>query len=55
MPAHADARDIGRNTLAPNDGWAAAERNGSALHTKIDSTERADREVARGAGAGRIP
>lgn len=25
------------------------------LHTKIDSAETADREVARGAGAGRIP
>ncbi|WP_397895473.1 hypothetical protein [Streptomyces canus] len=25
------------------------------LHTKIDSAEAADRQVARGAGAGRIP
>ncbi|MFI9546615.1 polysaccharide lyase family 1 protein [Streptomyces sp. NPDC052016] len=25
VPAHAEARDISRDTLAPNDGWAAAE------------------------------
>ncbi|MFE9437514.1 polysaccharide lyase family 1 protein [Streptomyces sp. NPDC006602] len=25
VPAHAEARDIGRDTLAPNDGWAAAD------------------------------
>ncbi|MBO1335262.1 hypothetical protein [Streptomyces sp. VRA16 Mangrove soil] len=36
-PAGAAPRDISRDVLAANDGWA-----------------RADRDVARGAGAGRI-
>ncbi|MDO0932116.1 pectate lyase [Streptomyces sp. DG2A-72] len=35
--------------LTADVGWTPT------LHTKIDSAERADREVARGAGAGRIP
>ncbi|KUO07065.1 hypothetical protein [Streptomyces sp. DSM 15324] len=68
-PAHAEARDIGRATHTPDD-WAAygAGTTGCAadddahdvgrpptLHGKIDSAAVADREVARGAGAGRIP
>ncbi|MEU3886554.1 hypothetical protein [Streptomyces sp. NPDC029041] len=39
VPAHAETRDIGRDTLPANDG---------------DSAAAADRAVARGAGAGRI-
>ncbi|MGP4010402.1 pectate lyase family protein [Streptomyces sp. 4N124] len=35
--------------LTADVGWTPT------LHTKIDSAERADREVARGAGAGRLP
>ncbi|MFJ4363875.1 hypothetical protein ACIP4S_06885 [Streptomyces chartreusis] len=93
VPAHADgSRDIGRDTLAPDDGRAAdgggtaggstaddahvvsggrgrfhaynsgSERDLAAdvgrtptLHSKIDSAGTADRAVARGAGAGRLP
>ncbi|CCK30994.1 putative secreted protein [Streptomyces davaonensis JCM 4913] len=111
FPAHAEGRDIGRDTLPANDGyatdgydrkqyltaydprtWGAAKpsvlkgaslqvrdaanvivRNLAfttpghievadlvkgwtpTLHTKIDSAAAADRAVARGAGAGRIP
>jgi pectate lyase len=75
-PAGVEARD----TLAADDGWAAAEggtTGGAAAddahvcsggerdltagvgwtptsHGKIDSARRADRDVARGAGAGRV-
>jgi len=35
--------------LTADVGWTPT------LHTKIDSAEAADRQVARGAGAGRIP
>ncbi|WNZ12549.1 hypothetical protein [Streptomyces sp. 11x1] len=41
-------RDISRDTLAAVVGWTPT------LHQKIDSAGKADREVARGAGAGRI-
>jgi pectate lyase len=79
-PAGAEARDISRDTLTADDGWAAAEggiTGGAAAddahvcsggerdltagvgwtptpHGKIDSARRADRDVARGAGAGRV-
>ncbi|MFD5012613.1 hypothetical protein [Streptomyces chartreusis] len=42
--------DISRDTLAPNDVGRTP-----TLHTKIDSAGAADRAVARGAGAGRLP
>ncbi|MFI1208328.1 hypothetical protein ACH4UV_12065 [Streptomyces sp. NPDC020802] len=47
-PANAEARDISRDTLPANDGWTPA------LHGTVDSAAKADRDVARGAGAGRI-
>lgn len=68
--AHAEARDIGRATHTPDDdraAYGAGTTGGAAdddahdvgraptLHGKIDSAAVADREVARGAGAGRFP
>ncbi|MGW1022678.1 hypothetical protein ACWD4J_03010 [Streptomyces sp. NPDC002577] len=48
-PASADdTRDLSRETLAADDGWIPS------LHGPIDSAAKADHDVARGAGAGRI-
>ncbi|MFF5186149.1 hypothetical protein ACFY30_20650 [Streptomyces sp. NPDC000345] len=49
VPAHADSRDIGRETPAADAGRTPT------LHGKIDSAGAADRAVAHGAGAGRTP
>ncbi|WP_369245715.1 hypothetical protein [Streptomyces sp. R41] len=46
-PAGAEARDIGRDTLAADDGRTPTP------HGSTDSARQADRDVARGAGAGR--
>jgi pectate lyase len=50
-PGHIEAayNSGSERDLTADGGWAPT------LHTKIDSAEAADREVARGAGAGRIP
>jgi pectate lyase len=61
-PGHIEAADLvgsGNGSALHHSG---GERDLTAdagrtptLHTKIDSAETADRQVARGAGAGRIP
>ncbi|GHH89208.1 hypothetical protein GCM10017771_38500 [Streptomyces capitiformicae] len=49
-PGHVEVADLVKswNGTAPDVGWTPT------LHQEIDSAERADREVAQGAGAGRI-
>ncbi len=66
-PAHAEARDVSRDTLPANDGWAAygtcmggtatggAAADDDHVDTATDSTESACRAVARGTGAVRMP
>ncbi|MFF6876304.1 polysaccharide lyase family 1 protein [Streptomyces sp. NPDC012474] len=49
LAIHNAYNSAGERDLTADVGWRPT------LHTKIDSAVRADREVARGAGAGRIP
>ncbi len=49
LPIHNAYNSGSERDLTADVGWTPT------LHTKIDSAEAADREVARGAGAGRIP